>query len=91
MIKLESDRGALSVEVTGKTVEILADFGITISAVYNQLKLANPTVAKQFKDAFIYTFREDGLVWTVDDIPADPGAVTCIIPVKKKKGVPDND
>lgn len=91
MIDVKCDKGAVSISIGGTRAEILADFAVTISNVFNQLYLANPTVAKQFKDAFIYTFREDGLVWTVDDIPADPGAVTCIIPVKKKKGVPDND
>ncbi len=91
MIKLESDRGALSVEVTGKTVEILADFGITISAVYNQLKLADTITAEAFRTGLTLILSDpQNAIWNTE-MPVDPNAITCIIPKKKKKGDPNND
>lgn len=91
MIKIESDRGALSVEVTGKTLEILADFGIAISAVHNQLKLADTIAAEAFRTGLTRILSDpQSAIWNTE-MPVDPNAITCIIPMKKKKGDTNND
>lgn len=59
--------------VSGDLIEIAAEFGMAISAIYGQLhNRANPAAAAKFKERLQAVMCDDSPVWGVDlaDLPA---------------------
>lgn len=90
MLNIKSDKGAVSIDTTGAMVEIAADLGCAIASIYSQIKSADPETAETFRELLMITLLPGSPIWT-EKGSFDPNAVTCIIPVKKKKGDPNND
>lgn len=83
MLKIESDRGQVTVACGGPTIDVVADLGAAVASIYQQLKKTPTTAAKEFRDAVLCLLDANSPVWSCS-VPEDPNAVTIVVPQKKK-------
>lgn len=83
MLNFKSDKGELHIEATGSTVEILADFGIAVAAIYARLKKASPKTAEEFRTRLVCSLIDPASpIWNCT-VPEDPDGITEVISIKK--------
>lgn len=77
MIKIEIREDRLKgLEMEGECMEIAAEVGVAIGAMYNKIRMANPEAAERFKGAVMLAMMPFSPAWEKHDMPG--GVSRCI-------------
>lgn len=80
MIKIEISDAHSTVVHSGDPLEVAAEIGGAIGAIYNGYKCSDEVFAEMFRKALNYLMEKGSPVWA----PGDGGVTTIVM--KKKKG-----
>ena len=85
MIKIEIREDQLRcLEMKGECMEIAAEVGVAIGAMYNKIRIAKPKAAERFKGAVMLAMMPFSPAWEKHDMPG--GVSQCItVPKNQRK------
>lgn len=85
MIKIEIREDRLKyLEMEGECMEIAAEVGVAIGAMYNKIRMEKPEAAERFKGAVMLAMMPFSPAWEKQDMPG--GVSQCItVPTNLRK------
>ena len=86
MIKIEIREDRMQhLELKGECMEIAAEVGVAVGAMYNKIRMAKPEAAERFKGAVLMALLPFSPAWEKRDIPG--GVSQCVtVPKPRKAG-----
>ena len=86
MIKIEVRKMQIPCLVmAGECIEIAAEVGVAVGAMYNKIRMVNPQAAEKFRAGVMASTMVDAPTWEHFDLPG--GVTQCVtVPKPRKAG-----